>query len=163
MGIRFSAGEVLAVAEQIERNGATFYEAAAEQAVTAEVQKMLRDLSQWESGHQALFASMREQLSDREREAVTYDPDDQLAGYLSAVADTQVFSRARTGADLLGGQQDEAAMIRKAIALEHESIAFYMSMRPLVPPRLGQAHLDTVVLEEYGHVAQLTARLAAVR
>jgi rubrerythrin len=155
---RFNADEILAIAEQIEQNGAAFYDEAAARATQPELQRLLSELAQWEGEHRHVFASMRGELTEREREPITYDPDGQLVDYLKVIADQQVFSRGRTPLSLLGDPPDEGRIIRAAIALEHESIAFYAAMTPVLPPRLGRPRLAAIIQEEYSHIVRLSGK-----
>ena len=59
MSILFNADEALAMAEQIERNGAKFYARAAEIVEAEAVKKLLGDLAEWEEGHEKLFTFFR--------------------------------------------------------------------------------------------------------
>ena len=58
MSMAFNADEVLAIAEQIERNGMVFYEKAAERFRGDEKRTLLR-LADMEVTHQQVFAAMR--------------------------------------------------------------------------------------------------------
>ena len=88
MSIRFSADEIFEMAEEIERNGGKFYRKAAEGAADNDIRRYLLDMAAMEDGHLHTFAEMREHLSDAEREVVTFDPENEAALYLDAMADS---------------------------------------------------------------------------
>ena len=78
MGMPFNADEVFEMAEQIERNGAKFYRAAAKKFPS--LRDVLLELAAMEDDHEKTFAAMRGQLSAGEPAIgePVFDPDDQL-------------------------------------------------------------------------------------
>jgi rubrerythrin len=163
MGVRFNADDLLAIAVGIEQNGVSFYTSASRLVADPIAAKLLADLATWETTHAALFADMRAGLTDREREPTAYDPLDEAALYLQAVADGAVFDLSVDPTVDMGDHPSLEAILRIALAREQASIAFYTTMRDYLPVRLGRERLDAVVKEERGHVAQLAGRLSALR
>jgi rubrerythrin len=165
MGITFNADEVFAIAERIEENGAAFYRRAAElhgSTEGADTALLLR-LAAMEDQHQAVFASMREELPDCMREVTASDPYMEAELYLHAVGNSHGGEGAPEAADALTGKETAEEIIRTAIGLEQKSIAFYVGLRDMVPPKLGQGKVDAIIAEEKDHVTILTAELRAVR
>lgn len=160
MSIRYNADEVFEMAEQIERNGAKFYRRAAELASDSSTSEMVLELAAMEDDHEKTFAEMRTDLSERERKPMVFDPDDELALYLQAMADKHVFNVGEDPSDRLSGGQSRDDVLRMAIGLEKDSIVFYMGLKELVPERLGQGRLDRIIQEEYGHINTLSAKMA---
>lgn len=76
MSITFNADEIFEMAEQIERNGAKFYRAAAEKF--SAVRQVLLDLAAMEDEHQSTFAAMRAQLTAPEQQPILFDPEGQV-------------------------------------------------------------------------------------
>ena len=162
MGVTFNADEVLAMAEQIERNGRKFYLRAGEIAKDAATGKLLADLAEWEKGHEELFASMRAELTEEEKTATAFDPDGEAELYLRAMADTHVFHvfNASEGPEsLLTGDASPAPVIEKALGFERDSILFFLGMAKVVPARLGSGKVQKIIDEEVGHVAYLKREL----
>ena len=159
MGITFNADEVLAMAEQIERNGQRFYLRAGEIAKDAETGKLLADLAEWEKGHEALFASMRAELTEEEKKATAFDPDGEAELYLQAMADMHVFKTSEGAESLLTGDESAAGIIEKALGFERDSIVFFFGMTRAVPARLGTEKVQKIIDEEVGHVAYLKKEL----
>ena len=162
MAMEFSAGEMFEIACQIERNGARFYRKAAQAARARDKKQKLLDLAAMEDDHLATFTAMAGELSDQERTEPVYDPDGQAAMYLRAFADTRVFDAKADPSKKLTGKESLEDVLRMAIGLEKESIAFYVGMREAVPERLGKDKIDRIIKEEMGHVATLTADLSAL-
>ena len=158
MGTEFNADEVFLIAEQIEANGADFYTRAAGFATRPAVKRMLTDLATMEVSHQQTFAAMRAGLSEADRAAATFDPVDEAAAYLKALADSRVFDKS-SPALRLTGSEPPADVLRRAIGLEQDSIAFYTGMVELVGSARGQEQIEAIIHEEMRHVATLTGQL----
>jgi len=156
MSIRFTADEVFEMALQIERNGAAFYERAAELEQDAHARNTLLELAAMEEEHDQTFTEMRAGLTEQERKELTFDPEGQLPLYLRAIADKNVFDTKSAPAERLTGKQTMEDVLRTAIGLEKDSIVFYVGLKGIVPERLGAARLDDIVKEEMSHIATLS-------
>jgi rubrerythrin len=161
MSITFNADEVFKMAEQIERNGAKFYRAAAEKLPA--VRQVLTDLAVMEDEHEKTFADMRAQLSGRERELMVFDPEGEVQMYLSLMAGGQVFNVKVEPAEQLKGKETAEDILETAIDIEKESIAFYAGLKECVPPRAGKKKVEAIIREEFGHIATLSEQLSALR
>jgi len=156
--IRFNADEIFEMAEQIERNGAKFYRKAAETAEGTNRDLLLR-LAAMEDDHEKTFAAMRAELAEAEQRPLTFDPNDEAALYLQAMADGEVF-----GADpsaSLSGREPLEDILTIAIGLEKDSIVFYESMKVMVPEGAGKEKIDAIIKQEIGHILNLTDQLGA--
>jgi rubrerythrin len=160
MSYDFNADEVFKMAEQIERNGVSFYLEAAENISDTSVRPLFLDLAAMEVEHEKVFASMRADLSDEEREPAIFDPEGEAALYLRALADLQVFVKEVEGNFILPADLTEQEKIRKilqaAICLEKESIVFYLGIKELVPAKAGKDKIDKIIKEEMGHIRLLS-------
>ena len=154
--IRFNADEIFEMAEQIERNGAKFYRKAAETAEGTNRDLLLR-LAAMEDDHEKTFAAMRAELAEAEQRPLTFDPNDEAALYLQAMADGEVF-RADPSASLSGREPLED-ILNTAIGLEKDSIVFYESMKVMVPEGAGKEKIDAIIKQEIGHILDLTDQL----
>ncbi len=52
-------------------------------------------------------------------------------------------------------------IFRTAVAIEKDSIVFYISMKEWVPKTTEKEKVDAIIKEEIGHVVKLTRQLAA--
>lgn len=159
MRVSFNADEIFELAERIERNGAAFYRKAAGIVSDPNLQSRLRELAAWEDEHQKTFASMRAQLTEKEREPQVFDPDDDNSLYLAAMADRNVFDVDADPAELLTNDMTLEDILKMAIAAEKDSIVFYVGMQPFLPERLGKGKIDAIINEEKGHIALLSRQL----
>jgi len=160
MGVRFTADEVLAMAEAIEANAVRFYEVAAAEVPGDDCRKLLSDLARWERGHERTFAEMRASLPREEADSPVFDPDDQAPQYLQALADASVFRPGEDPSLRLGPRPEYRQILMAALELENESIAFYVGMRDLVPLSAGRSRVDAIVDEEKAHLTILNEELA---
>lgn len=158
MPMPFNADEVLEMAEQIERNGAKFYRAAAEKF--PDVSQALLDLAAMEDEHLKTFQAMRAELSASETEPPVFDPDNQAQMYLQVMANGHVFDIKADPAEKLTGQQTVQDILKIAIGLEKDSIAFYVGLKECVPRKTGKEKVEAIIKEEMGHIAILNQKMA---
>jgi rubrerythrin len=161
MGLEFNADEILAMAEQIERNGARFYRKAAELAQDEGVKNLLLDLAAWEDDHLRVFASMREHLTISPQQLDTFDAEEETSLYLRAMADGNVFDVRADPSELLTGKQTREEILKLAIGQEKDSIVFYLGLKELVPETLGKEKIDHIIREEMGHIGLLNKIIVA--
>lgn len=163
MSIKFSADEILSVAEKIERNGARFYQRAAELQEDPKKAQLLTDLAAMEEEHERAFSAMRSALSGQERAETAYDPEDEIGFYLQAMADGHIFDPKADPAAALQQNEPLESVLRTAIGLEKESVVFYQGVKSIVPERLGRDRVEAIIREEVGHIGLLSARLAEIK
>jgi rubrerythrin len=161
MSFEFNADEILAMAEQIERNGALFYRKAAGLVEDLEVSKLLLDLAAWEEGHEKAFSSMRHMLKEQESKPTAFDPDDETALYLRAMADGHVFDVRVDPAHKLTGKESAKDILQMAIGQEKDSIVFYLGVRDMVSEVMGKDKIDEIIREEMRHIGFLNKQIAA--
>ena len=161
MGVTFNADEVFEMAEQIERNGAKFYRAAAEKVPA--VRQVLIELAVMEDEHEKTFADMRAQLSGREDESMVFDPEGEVQMYLRVIADGEVFNVKAEPAEQFKGKETAEGILEIAIDMEKESIAFYAGLKECVPPKAGRDKIEAIIREEFSHIAILNQKLSALK
>ena len=160
MSITFNAFEIFEMAEQIERNGIKFYRKAAEGISDRDVRQMLLDLAVMEAEHEETFAGMRKQLSDEERELRVFDPDNEIALYLQAMANGHVFDLKKDPSGQLTGTESVEDILKLAIGAEKDSIVFYLGLKDFVSVKAGKDKVEAIIKEEMGHIAILNRKMA---
>lgn len=90
-----------------------------------------------------------------ERGATSYDPDNQNGLYLQAMADREVFKLDQDPRKLLPSSVTLAGVIDIAIGKEKDSIVFYAGMKELVSEKLGGWKINSIISEEFRHIAVL--------
>ena len=163
MSITFNAFEIFEMAEQIERNGVKFYRKAAEGISDRDVRQMLLDFAEMEAEHEETFAGMRKQLSDEDRELRVFDPENEVALYLQAMANGHVFDLKKDPGEQLTGTETVEDILKLAIDAEKDSIVFYLGLKDFVPAKAGKDRVEAIIKEEMGHIAVLNRRLPALK
>lgn len=153
----FTADDIFEMAEQMERNGASFYRNAAGSVGEASAKEMLLDLAAMEDAHEKTFAQMRKSLKHSEKEKTVFDPSGESVLYLRALADTRVFFEKEIDVTSL------KEILKSAIEAEKDAIVFYLGMKDSVPEGRGKARMDHIIKEEMGHVRLLSKQLMAIK
>ena len=164
MGYEFNLDEVITMAEEIERNGARFYRRAAAISTDPDARKLFEDLAGWEDSHERLFKRWHQEMLTPELEAATVpDPNGDQELYLQAMAEQHVFTRNLDTEKLVDDAADVQSILSLALDFERDSILFFLGMKAMVPPHLGQDRIDRLVAEEMSHVAFLRRAQASLR
>jgi rubrerythrin len=161
MSISFNANEIFQIGVEIEKNGKAFYQAAAKSAKTAEAKKLFEELSRWESGHIAIFETLKNKLAASAREETAFDPDNEALLYLKAAADTHVFGQNANAEALAAECKTALATLKMALNFEKDSVVVYANMRNLVPEKLGKPDIDKLLNEELQHISQANRKYLA--
>ncbi|MHC4715532.1 MAG: hypothetical protein ACYS5V_01045 [Planctomycetota bacterium] len=159
--ITFNADEVFEMAEQIERNGAAFYRKAAAGAASSRA-ATLEKLAAMEDDHEKTFHQIRTELASEGKLMRGFDPEGESARYLQAMVDGKVFDFDAEPAGKLTGGESVEEILQTAIGLEKDSIVFYLVMKESVPAGAARDAVDQIIAQEVGHIAMLSAELAAV-
>ena len=91
MSISLNAIEVFEIAERMERNSVNFYRKAAEAFTDENLSGILQSLSEFEKEHEKNYANMRKQISAKEWDLITFDPENEMSLYLQKIADSRIF------------------------------------------------------------------------
>ncbi|MFH0952823.1 MAG: ferritin family protein [Verrucomicrobiota bacterium] len=160
MATKFTADEILEMAERIETKGAKFYRKAAKLHVGA--RDLLLQIAAQEDLHFKAFEDMRKGLSPSEKESA-YDPYGESDLYLKAMVDGYAFDINREPAEAITGKEPLDEVFRMAIELEKDSIVFYLGLRDVVPPSFGKERVNDIVKEEMKHIAWLSNKRAEAK
>jgi rubrerythrin len=162
VSITFNPDEIFEMAEQIERNGARFYRDAAAQVPDKQTKAFLESLGEMEDIHLTIFSAMRSELTKNVDEIITYDPDDQGAQYLQAMADARGTEGRISVAQPLTGKESLEEILQIALNAEKNSVCFYIGLKNLSPSDTGKEQVDRIIKEEMGHIAILQTKLTAL-
>jgi len=161
MGVTLNADEIFEIAEQIERNGAKFYRAAAKKF--SALRQTLIGLAADEDEHLKTFQAMRAQLTSKQQQPDVFDPEGQAQMYLRAMADGHIFDIKADPSEKLSGKQKPDDILKMAIGIERDSIAYYVGLRDYVPARAGRDKVEDIIKEEMRHIAVLNEKLADLK
>lgn len=159
MAAGFNADEVLELACQIERYGARFYRLAAKRLADEVTQKLLVDLAAYEDQHLETFMALK--AGAAAGDAALAGLDEVTTQYLQAMANGLIFDVDGDPADRLGGGESVDEILRLALQMEQDSIAFYTGLQAAMPAAWGPEKLDQVIREERSHVVHISTVLAA--
>jgi rubrerythrin len=151
MTISFNPDEILQMAEVIEENGFNFYTKAA--SVFPPHADLFGALAQQERAHLECFKKLRAALSAAEKVSTSYDPDNQSALFLKAMADSRIFNIRNSFNEVLTGKETLSDIFKAALDKEKDSIAFYVGLKELVPSDTGKEKVDQIIKEELRHIA----------
>ena len=157
MNYDFNADEIFEMAEQLERNGAKFYRTAAEAASLSDVKQLLVELAEMEDQHEITFSKLRADLSDAEKASTVFDPGNETAHYLKALADTRVFFEKEM--DTSSAKE----VFKAALLAEKDAIVFYLGMKEMISDELGKGRLEDIIKEEMSHIKIIGNKLAALK
>jgi rubrerythrin len=160
MPIGFNADEVFSIAEQIERNGAAFYRACANNLPSAK--DFLLQLAAMEDAHEKTFKQLHKSVSEQESELLAADPDGEAAQYLQNMAGGYVFDIRKKPSDTLRGNESLADICRIAIGIEKDSIVFYLGLKEMMSKNYGKDKIDAIIKEEMRHVTLLSTKLQSL-
>lgn len=156
MADQFNAEEVLTMAVRIEQNGQAFYKNAADAAEEGKATQLLRDLSQWEKGHENTFKTMKSNLTEEEKGKTAIDPYCEEAMFLKTMADQHVFrNKDEESFKSMLKDMKTSAIIDLALDFEKDSLLFFLGLARLVNKRLGKEDVYGVIDEEIGHISYL--------
>jgi len=157
MGYEFNADEIFSMAEQLEKNGATFYRESAKAVEDADSRRFLNDLAEMEVEHEKTFKSLRTEITEKEKESTVFDPEGEAALYLRSLADSRVFFEKEMDLTTFRG------ILKAAITAEKDSIVFYLGMKEAVPEKLGKGRIEKIIKEEMGHIKFLSSKLISLK
>jgi rubrerythrin len=153
MPFDFNADDVFEIAEQIEKNGAEFYRNASQNVKDADFVTLFSGLSEMENEHFKTFSGIRSTLSAQQKSPTVFDPSDESAQYLKALADMRVFYKKQID------YSSVESILLCAIDAEKDSIVFYLGMQDIVPDKLGKERISDIINEEKKHIRLLAGKL----
>ena len=155
MGITFNADEIFEMAEEIERQGAKFYSEVSKKATDDEMKKFFVELSAMEAEHLKIFADMRKQLSEAQKTASTFDPDNEAVLYLKTMADARGCEGRISPTQKFTGTESMKEVIEIALNAEKESVVFYFGLKSMVSEKAGRDKIEQIIMEELSHIRTL--------
>lgn len=162
MAITFNADEIFDIAEQIERNGQTFYATSAQRVSEPAAKKVLQNLADMEADHLKTFQALHAKLDAKAKEELTWDPDDESVAYLRAAADSHIFKATADPTSLLGDNAGARETLELALQFEKDSVVYFMGIADMVPERLGKSEVLDLAKQEQGHIALIQRTLSSL-
>ena len=152
MSISFSAGELLNIAIDIERNGIAFYDVMAKSAENEKVRCVFQSLVDMEHQHIQIFQDMLAEGGIYGQEKA-YSGEE--AAYIKSLVDSNIFSDDAITSELFSRLDNDIEALEIAIGLEKDSILFYYQLKDIAQPK-EQPLLDRIIAEEKTHLRDLS-------
>jgi rubrerythrin len=158
----FNADEIFRIGMEIELNGKAFYQAAVESSVDKEAKAIFEYLRDEEAKHYDIFSKMRGKLPEGAKAQTVFDPDDEMALYIKALADSRVFTTESEAARVAKSCKTPVEVLRAAFQFEKDTILLFESMKKVTKVEWGQEKIDDLIDEEKGHIRKISAILSKI-
>ncbi len=158
----FEATEAFEIALRIEQNGARFYKRAAASVPPGALRDVLAGLGAMEDDHEVRFEAMLARVAGG-ADAPVFDPDDQTALYLCAMADGNVFGADEDFDAVFAEGATPASILEVALAREKDAVVFFSALRESAKAARDQEAIGAIVREEVGHVGLIGRQLATLK
>jgi rubrerythrin len=155
IGLAFE--DLVDLAFQMETNGAAYYGKAAARSTDPEIRRVLTDLQGMEEEHARLWADVKAELGGSK--PVDLGADEIVSEYLRTWLSGTAFDRAPEQISVIAESGNASEILRVAIGLEKETIAFYAGLRTVVADERALDRLDWMMKEELKHVVDLSRAL----
>ena len=113
-----------------------------------------------EDGHLKTFQLMRKELAEAEKLTTTFDPDNQAALYLQAMADSHGTEGRKKQTQKLTGDESVNEILKIALEAEINSVVFYTGLKELVSARAGKNKIEDIIKEEIAHIGTIKSKMA---
>lgn len=149
--------EIIEIAMRLEERGEAFYNAAAENATTAEIQALFEELALEEQYHRRAFQQMGRGVVDL---ALSDEQWDQFQAYAGALLQQSLFDKPEGALGRATEARDEREAVQAALGFEEETLVFFRQLRSVVRGAEQQV-VDRIIQEEERHIQRLSGILAA--
>ena len=151
----FSINEIFEIAEQIERNGYSFYKRAAEVAKNEDSKNLLLELAEMEKGHEDLFVTLKKEL-DLETAIDFNDLDNSALQYLQAMVDGKVFINLQPNDTAFEGNESMEDVKKLAIEFEKNTVLYFVALQNATKEQGYKDKIQKLINEELQHILILT-------
>jgi rubrerythrin len=149
--MNYSGQEIIEIAVRIEENGHAFYTAAAENIHDSnDIKSLFLDLAEKEVMHIGIF----QKLADRfESESFEFNADE-AADYISHMADSHLFGKPGSGAELAKSLTTPKEALAIAFKFENDSVDFYKELLKRTETDAKKL-ISQIIEEEKEHAAEI--------
>ena len=154
----YSGSEALEIAMQIEKNGAAFYNKAAEKVEDKKVKDFFMEMSEQEELNYKTFQDL---AGSGDSISITSDEWNEYEMYLTNAMDSTFFKsedKAISRADEARNLEDA---LRISLAFEKDTLIFFNDLKDFVTGP-GKSKVDRIIKEERKHLKRLANMLSNV-
>jgi rubrerythrin len=150
-GQSLSAGELLDLAIQMERRGATFYKACAKASLGPPIVLVFEHLITAEQEHARIFAEMKKMLTE---EAIAETDCGDARSFIEKLIGDRIAPETKRVLNIVPEIYDPVEAVEFAIELEKKSILLFSAMSRVT--RLTEKEvIERIISEEHSHVRSL--------
>jgi len=154
----FNEIEAAKIAQNMERNGLSFYQKAAEKAKDQATADVFNQLAEDEKDHLAHFEELEETLQNERRTGSGYADDADLGAYIDRLLRTQVFGDESDVARLAEQSESDYESLAVGMRAERDAITFYQEMLDFVDSKPAKEAFQHILTEERKHLQILGDR-----
>lgn len=154
--------DLYSIAREFEANGVVFYRNAAKSVKDVNCARMLLELAETEKGHELLITQLQEALTEDEKRPAAFSPSDTRANLFLGIAANNVFDFTVAAEFFHTPGLTVQDILKKAIALEKDSVIFYLGFRDIVRDSTSQERLDALINQEMSHIHMLNEYLSVL-
>ena len=155
MEMNLTAKEILGIAEDIERQAAAFFRAAAGNASGPRLQRSFLDLAAMEEEHRQVFAALKDQVVERPPDPGQGQSAGGARAGLALLARSVVENVQRDLIEKFAGLAFNHTVAEKAIDFEKDTIVFYTGIKGMLHDPADREKVEEIILQELGHVLSL--------
>jgi rubrerythrin len=154
----FNEVEAVKIAQNMEKQGLEFYEAAAKGAAGLSARDTFLQLAEDEKKHLARFGELEEELQAKRREGPGYTDNEDIAAYVAHLLQIQVFHEEGDVARLARQMKSDYEALGVGMRAERDAILFYQEMIDLVDSKVAREAFSRILAEEREHLRILGDR-----
>ncbi len=159
METKFSAFEILEIAEHVEQRGATFYVKTAELFTDADIRDIYFQLANWKAKQKKIWSRMRKEFSQSTGEFGTFDPDDYVLSNPEVMAGLTWFGTRTGSVKKINGQETREEVLRDVINREKAVVTFYQGLKGFARDPATEQAVDKLIAQEGLYIRTLTQTL----
>ncbi len=149
--------EIIEIAMRLEERGEAFYNAAAQEATTAEIKALFEELALQEQYHRRAFQQMGRDLLEL---TLSDEQWEQFQAYAGVLLDQRIFDKPDGALGQAAGAQNEREALQAALNFEKETLQFFQKLKAVVKGA-DQQTVERIIGEEEHHIKRLSGMLAA--
>ena len=149
--------EIIEIAMRLEERGEAFYNAAAQEATTAEIKALFEELAIQEQYHRRAFQQMGRDLVQL---TLSDEQWEQFQAYAGVLLEQRILDKPDGALGEAAGAQSEREALQAALGFEKETLQFFQELKAVVKGA-DQQTVERIIGEEEHHVKRLSGMLAA--
>ena len=154
----FNEIEAAKIAQNMEKNGLTFYQEAAAKTRSPAVRDLFLQLVEDEKKHLATFEELEETLQAARIDEAGYTDDADIDAYINRLLQTQVFGEGSDVTRLARQAKDDVEAMAVGMRAERDAIVFYQEMLDFIDSKEARDAFGWILKEERRHLRVLGDR-----